>query len=87
MTELGMKLSISAALAGALLLAATPGYAYSKKVETACKRDFYSLCPAYSPGSTELRRCFESNRRQLSRKCKNALVDAGEVPARFLSDR
>jgi hypothetical protein len=65
----------------------TPTYAYSEKVKQACASDYGSLCAKYKQGSSELRRCFESNRRVLSTDCVQALVNAGEVPARYLRQR
>jgi len=71
----------------ALALIGTPALAYSQKVKDACSADYGSLCAKYKQGSSELRRCFESNRRVLSTECVQALVDAGEVPARYLRER
>jgi len=73
--------------AAALTFAGTSADAYSAKVKNACSSDFASLCGKYRQGSSELRRCFESNRRVLSRDCIEALVNAGEVPARYLRQR
>lgn len=73
--------------AGVVALASTPALAYSRKVKDACSADYGSLCAKYKQGSAELRRCFESNRRVLSTECVQALVDAGEVPARYLRER
>ncbi|HEY8194153.1 MAG TPA: hypothetical protein VIF13_03820 [Hyphomicrobium sp.] len=76
---------LSAALvAGFALLAGTPANAYSAKVRKACAGDYQNFCSQYAPESTELRRCFESNRKGLTHICVSALVDAGEVPARYL---
>ncbi len=73
------------ALALAVVAASqAPALAYTEKVKKACNDDYYSLCSQYPPESTELRRCFESNRKILKRVCINALVDAGEVPAKYL---
>lgn len=73
--------------AGAVSLVSTSAFAYSQKVKDACSADYGSLCAKYKQGSSELRRCFESNRRVLSTECVQALVDAGEVPARYLKER
>lgn len=73
--------------AGAVGLVSTSALAYSQKVKDACSADYGSLCAKYKQGSAELRRCFESNRRVLSTECVQALVDAGEVPARYLKQR
>ncbi|MFT3733179.1 MAG: hypothetical protein QM780_17470 [Hyphomicrobium sp.] len=86
MTKSGMVLKIVVA-AGAMGLAWSPAFAYSQKVKDACSADYGSLCAKYKQGSSELRRCFESNRRVLSTECVQALVDAGEVPARYLRER
>jgi hypothetical protein len=71
----------------AVTLAGTSAYAYSEKIKQACSSDYGSLCAKYKQGSSELRRCFESNRRVLSVDCVQALVNAGEVPARYLKQR
>ncbi len=73
--------------ASAVAIVNTSASAYSTKVKDACSADYGSLCAKYKQGSSELRRCFESNRRVLSTECVQALVDAGEVPARYLKDR
>jgi hypothetical protein len=75
------------AVLAAVTLTGTSAYAYSQKVKDACSADYGSLCAKYKQGSAELRRCFESNRRVLSTDCVQALVNAGEVPARYLSKR
>jgi hypothetical protein len=67
-----------------LLALNTVADAYSRKVKNACSADYASLCSQYKQGSAQLRRCFESNRKVLSQECISALVDAGEVPARYL---
>jgi hypothetical protein len=74
-------------VAGSLALISTSASAYSQKVKDACSADYGSLCAKYKQGSAELRRCFESNRRILTTECVQALVDAGEVPARYLRER
>jgi hypothetical protein len=66
------------------LAAGTAADAYSEKVKRACSADYASLCSQYKHGSSQLRRCFESNRKVLSSTCVSALVDAGEVPAKYL---
>lgn len=74
--------------AAALAFAGTSAAdAYSQRVKSACSADFASLCGSYKQNSPQLRRCFESNRRMLSKSCVEALVKAGEVPARYLRQR
>jgi hypothetical protein len=78
----------AAAVAGAALLVAAPAMAaFSAKVRKACSGDYETFCSQYPPDSTEVRRCFESNRKGLTYQCVTALVDAGEVPARYLKKK
>jgi hypothetical protein len=67
-----------------LTMTVSAAEAYSQKVKDACAGDYQNFCSQYAPDSTQLRRCFESNRKSLSRYCINALVDAGEVPAKYM---
>ncbi len=83
-TRTTLKIAIAA---GAVALMSTTAFAYSQKVKDSCSSDYASLCAKYKQGSSELRRCFESNRRVLSTECVQALVNAGEVPARYMKER
>ena len=69
-----------------LALLTVEAAAYSKKVETACKADYDTHCPAYKVGSAALRNCIElaGKRGNLSKRCFDALVDAGMVPRKYL---
>jgi hypothetical protein len=88
MLEMNKRIGALAIVSAATLLAlSTAADAYSRKVRNACSADYASLCSQYKQGSTKLRRCFESNRKVLSEECISALVDAGEVPARYLRRR
>ena len=79
---------VAAAVAAcAAFFLAAPAMAYSAKVRNACAGDYQNFCAQYAPNSTELRRCFESNRKGLTRTCVTALVDAGEVPAKYRKKR
>ena len=60
-----------------------PARAYSQRVNNACSGDYQQFCSSYAPGTTQLRRCMESNRSALSKRCIDALIDAGEVPRRY----
>jgi hypothetical protein len=75
---------LSLALAAVTSLSVTEAMAFSKKVEDACAGDYQTYCSQYLPRSAKLRRCFESNRKSLSKWCVRALVDAGQVPAKYL---
>ena len=61
----------------------TPAEAYSGKVRKACAGDYQSYCSQYAPGSSQVRRCFESNRKGLTQWCISALIEAGEVPSKY----
>jgi len=77
-------IALAFAVAALALPAATEANAYSRALRNACGADFASLCPKYKEGSPQLRSCFQSNRKRLSSDCVEALVKAGEVPARYL---
>lgn len=59
--------------------------AYSRRVKSACKSDFYRFCPSYKVGSSKLRACMRSAGGNISRRCVNALANAGEIPRRHHS--
>lgn len=82
----GFRAALPIAAAALFLLPAEAGAAtYSKKVENACKGDYNTHCPAYKVGSAALRNCIElaGKRGNLSKKCFDALVDAGMVPRKY----
>lgn len=72
-----------------LALAPSDAGAYSKKVENACRSDYNTHCPAYKVGSPALRSCITlaGKRGNLSKRCFDALVDAGMVPRKYLKKR
>lgn len=76
----------AAAIAGLAIVAGAAGdaNAFNKKVRNACGFDYQDFCSQYDPNSSAVRRCFESNRKSLSKGCIRALVDAGEVPSKYL---
>ena len=84
MRQLRTTLTLAALTAGLALLTGTGAEAFSPKVRKACAGDYQNFCAQYVPESNEVRRCFESNRKGLSQICVSALVDAGEVPAKYL---
>ena len=53
--------------------------AVSLGVKLACASDYYSYCSQHAPGSTAVRQCMRSHGPQLSNRCINALISAGEV--------
>ena len=62
----------------------TPAFAYSDRLESACKDDYFRFCAAYPVNSAALRLCMESKADQLSRTCVRALIDSGQVDRRRL---
>lgn len=64
-------------------LSATDAFAFSKRVRRACGLDYQDFCSQHDPNGSAVRRCFEANRRSLSKGCVRALVDSGLVPAKY----
>lgn len=81
--RMARALAVAAALG---LGAASAAWAYSPKVEQACKTDYYRFCPNYPLNTPALRNCMESKSTQLSPVCITALLDAGEVDKKFLKN-
>lgn len=75
--------------AAMLALLTVQSAAYSKKVENACRGDYNTHCPSYKVGSAALRNCIElaGKRGNLSKRCFDALADAGLVPRKYLKKR
>lgn len=63
----------------AALVAADQANAYSGRVKRACKTDFYRFCPSYKIGSSKLRTCMRAAGGNISRRCIDALANAGEI--------
>jgi len=84
MRKLQMTMSVAAMALAVVGMSATGALAFNKKVRKACGLDYQDFCSQYDPNSSAARRCFESNRRSLSKGCIRALVDAGEVPRKYL---
>ena len=64
---------------GLAIAVSSPASAASQKVRSACKDDYLKFCPSYEPHSTKARQCMRQTGKRLSRKCIDALVDAGEI--------
>lgn len=73
------KLIFAAAAAFGTLGLATQAGAVSLGVKLACATDYYAYCSQHAVGSAGLRRCMRAHGPQLSSRCVNALVAAGEV--------
>ena len=84
MRKLNSTLTLVAQVSALTVLGITGASAFTEKVRKACAGDYQNYCSQYAPETSELRSCFESNRKGLTKICVNALVDAGEVPAKYL---
>lgn len=75
------SLVIAAAASSFFVLGLTSAtaHAVSARVKFACARDYMSHCRAFRPDTPEVRRCMRGIGAQLSPRCVNALVAAGEV--------
>ena len=78
---------IASGLGVAVVLGMTMGgaVAYDDSVTTHCTSDYLSYCKQHPPESSEVRYCMEAHRNQLSKQCIKALVDAGQVPKKYLT--
>ena len=74
------------ATAASVMVYGTAARAYSERVNQACNDDYFAYCGQHALGSSALRYCFEASRNKLSQRCINALVDAGEVPRKYLTE-
>jgi hypothetical protein len=68
-------------LAASVVIALQAGSAsaVSFAVQRACMADYFAYCSSHSVGSASLRRCMSDAGPRLSKRCVNALIDAGEV--------
>ncbi len=83
------KTTLAAALAVGFtaLAAAGAAQAYSGRVKSACKSDFYKFCPSYKLDTPQLRSCMRSAGGNISSRCLDALADAGEIPRKYHSSQ
>ena len=79
------KLMVALAIGCGALKAAGDASAYSSRVKSACKSDFYRFCPSYKLESPQLRACMRSAGANISRRCLDTLADAGEIPRKYHS--
>jgi hypothetical protein len=83
------KTTLAVALAAGLsaALAAGQAHAYSGRVKSACKSDFYKFCPSYKLDSPQLRSCMRGAGGNISQRCLDALADAGEIARKYHSSQ
>jgi len=70
---------IAAAVALGAVGFASQASAASLAVQYACMSDYFRYCSAHNPDSNATRQCMNRNGNNLSKRCVNALVAAGEV--------
>lgn len=70
-----------------MLAAIGTAAAYDEAVVSNCADDYFTYCKQHSPESLEVRYCMEAHRNELSKQCVKALVDAGEVPRKYLTKK
>lgn len=61
------------------VISAGDASAYGERVRSACKLDYHKFCPSYKEHTAALRSCMRANGGGISKRCFDALVDAGEV--------
>ena len=81
MTKAANTLRAALAAAAAILTITAPqqAAAVSLGVKLACASDYYAYCSKHKVGSPAVRGCMRANGHNLSNRCVNALVAAGEV--------
>ncbi len=92
MTPLATLIAARAALviavaAGSSIATAGTASAVSLRVKLACASDYYSYCSQHTPESSGVRQCMRAHGPQLSQRCVNALVAAGEVSRETVEKR
>ena len=71
----------------ATMLTTGAAFALSLRVQMACASDYYAHCSAHSPTSPQVRTCMRAVGTSLSKRCVDALVEAGEVSASEVARR
>lgn len=77
----------AAAALSALVVHTSQASALSLSVEIACAADYYSYCSKHDPEGPGVRKCMRDNGQNLSMRCLNALVGAGEVSKAEIESR
>jgi hypothetical protein len=86
----GRRMLVASSCAVAIVCAAgmslRPALAWNDAIVDACSGDYLAYCKQHNPESPEVRYCMEAHRNELSKQCIKALVDAGEVPKKYLAN-
>jgi hypothetical protein len=79
------KIVLALTIGFGALVAAGDATAYTARVNSACKTDFYKFCPSYKPDSPQLRECMRSAGGNISSRCLDALADSGVISRKYRS--
>ena len=80
-----LRIFVTFAIGLGALTAAGDATAYSARVKSACKADFYKFCPSYKLDTPQLRACMRSAGGNISSRCIDALADSGEISRKYHS--
>jgi hypothetical protein len=80
-----IKIIVALAIGFGALVAPDDAFAYSARVNSACKTDFYKFCPSYKLDSSQLRDCMRAAGGNISSRCLDALADSGVIPRKYHS--
>jgi hypothetical protein len=73
----GLAVAVSiAAVLGAFAGAAN---ATSERVRNACEQDYFAFCNKFPEEGPAVRKCMDQHGPQLSKRCVDALIEAGEI--------
>ncbi|MGQ0671889.1 MAG: hypothetical protein ACT4N2_03285 [Hyphomicrobium sp.] len=78
---------VAAASLAALLTLSVTAEAYTARVKSACRSDYYRFCPKYGEDSPQLKSCMRSAGANISRKCRDALADGGYIARKYHSSQ
>ena len=79
------KIVLALTIGFGALVAAGDATAYTARVRSACKTDFYKFRPSYMPDSPQLRECMRSAGGNISSRCLDALADSGVISRKYRS--
>ncbi|MGQ0671890.1 MAG: hypothetical protein ACT4N2_03290 [Hyphomicrobium sp.] len=85
MTKTLKRASLAVAALAAIVATAGTASAYSGRVKSACKSDFYRFCPSYKVNSPQLKACMRSAGGNISGRCRDALADGGFIARKYHS--
>ena len=73
---------VLAAAVSAIVLSASPGFAFSSEARSMCTGDAFRLCSAAIPNIPEITACMRKNRANLSTGCRT-VMDKDDAAAKL----